>query len=832
MPSGPAQRRPSRRTQYALIDLLPVPVTECSRDLRYVWANPAYLDWIGRPARDVLDRPIEEVLGPDVCATLRPHIDRVLSGERTEYESELALPGKGRRWVHATYTPTHDEDGSIRGWVAVVLDVDERRRIENALRESDLDLRHLAAIVDHSDDAIVSKDTAGHITSWNRAAERMYGYTAAEAVGQSVRLIVPTDRQSEEDHVLASIHRGQRIDHFETLRRRKDGTLIPVSLTVSPIRDATGAVVGASKIARDISERRRAEASDARARRHDALLSKATAALTGARTPDDTLRALAPVIVPDIADWCAIDRLIAEDQIRTVAVSHIDPDRVSLIDQIRREGDAPPPFFSPRHVIRTGAPVLIARVTAEMIAAAGREDENWIRLVQAVGIVSYLSVPLSLHGRPLGALTMATTSAARQFDHDDLRLAEDLAARAALAVDNATAYEQLETANRLKDEFLATLSHELRTPLNAVVGYARLLRSGTVPAERMPQMIEVMDRNATALTQIVEDVLDVSRIMSGKSRLRVQPVDVGQVLRDAVATIMPAAEAKGVRVQTVFEAEAAVSGDPDRLQQVFWNVLSNAVRFTPRSGRVQVRLQRVNSHVEVVVTDTGIGIPAWFLPHVFERFRQAEGGTNRQHGGLGLGLAIARHVVEMHGGTIHAASDGVGTGATFRIHLPVMIVHREPYLDEDRVHPQRPTTPSVRPPANLTGTHVLAVDDDEDALALLTTVLEHAGARVTTASSAEAGLERLARERPNVLIADLGMPVMNGFDFIQRVRQSADPAIRRIPAAALTAYARSEDRAKALNRGFEMHLSKPISPSELVAAVEALARRSPRDEPL
>jgi CheY-like chemotaxis protein len=250
------------------------------------------------------------------------------------------------------------------------------------------------------------------------------------------------------------------------------------------------------------------------------------------------------------------------------------------------------------------------------------------------------------------------------------------------------------------------------------------------------------------------------------------------------------------------------------------------VRFTPRGGRVHVRLQRVNSHVEVVVTDTGIGIPAWFLPHVFERFRQAEAGTSRQHGGLGLGLAIARHVVEMHGGTIHAASEGPGTGATFRIHLPVMIVHPEPYLEPDRVHPRG--TPSATPSAvaDLSGTHVLAVDDDEDALALFATVLEHAGARVTTASSAMEGLERLEATRPHVLIADIGMPGINGFDFIQRVRQSADPTLRRIPAAALSAYARSEDRAKVLQSGFEMHLSKPVDPSELVAAVAALARRS------
>jgi PAS domain S-box-containing protein len=823
-PAGP----PARARDHALVDLLPIPVTECSRDLRYVWANAAYGDWVGRPLSDVEGRLIVDVLGPEVLATIQSHIDRVLSGERVEYEAELPMPARGPRWAHVSYTPVHDAHGAVQGWVAVVLDVDDRRRIEIALRESELGLRHLAAIVDHSDDAIVSKDIEGRITSWNRAAERMYGYSAEEAIGQSIRLIVPPHRQREEDHVLAAIREGRRLDHFETERVSKRGTVIPISLTVSPIRDASGTIVGASKIARDISERRRAEAATARRQRHDGLVAEVTAALTGARTPDESLRVLAPLLVPAIADWCAIDRFVEPDTVVTVAAAHVMPERAALIEAVRRERDGQRPFFSPRHVIRTGAPILIARVTEDVVADAVHNDAEWIRLIGSLGLVSYLAVPLALHGRPIGALTLATASLARQFDHEDLRLAESLAGRASLALDSATAYEQLETANRLKDEFLATLSHELRTPLNAIVGYSRLLRAGTLAADRLPQMLEVIDRNATSLMHMVEDVLDVSRIMAGKTRMNVQPLDVRQVLADAVGTIMPAAEAKGVRVQTVFEAEAAVSGDPDRLQQAFWNLLSNAVRFTPRGGRVQVRLQRVNSHVEVVVTDTGIGIPSWFLPHVFDRFRQAETGTSRQHGGLGLGLAITRHIVEMHGGTIHAASEGSGTGATFRIHLPLMIVHAEPYLEKERVHPRASAAPPVIPASDLTGTHVLAVDDEEDALALFATVLQQAGARVTTAHSAERGLQILASEQPDVLIADLGMPVMNGFDFIQRVRQSADPAVRRIPAAALTAYARSEDRARVLRSGFEMHLSKPINPSELVAAVAALARRSPR----
>ncbi len=809
---------------YLLVNLLPVPVTQCSRDLRYDWVNAAYAEWIGRPAGDIAGRSIVDVIGQAAVESLQPYFDRVLSGERVEYESELILASKGPRWVHAVYTPLPRVDGLVPGWIALVIDVDDRRRMEEALRKSDLELRHLAAIVDHSDDAIVSKDTDGRILSWNHAAERMYGYSAEEAVGRSIRLIVPPDRQGEEDHVLASIRRGARIDHFETVRLRKDGTTVPISLTVSPIRDASGAVIGASKIARDISERQRAEAAAARTTRHDSVLAEATTVLTAAKSPDDTLRSLAPLIVPDLADWCAIDRVTDDGDVETVAVAHADHGQQDLVQAARREAGGRRALFSPQPVVRTGAPILIARVTDDMLAAG--DDPDLQSALRRLGVVSYLCVPLVLHGRSLGALTMATTVSGRLFDHEDLRLAEGIATRAALALENARAYEQLETANRLKDEFLATLSHELRTPLNAVVGYARLLRSGTVSPERVPQMIEVMDRNATALTQIVEDVLDVSRIISGKSRLHVRPLELGQVLRDAVGTIEPAADAKGVRGQSVLETDAAVSGDPDRLQQAFWNVLSNAVRFTPRGGRVHVCLQRVNSHVEVVITDTGIGITAAFLPHVFERFRQAEGGTNRQHGGLGLGLAIARHIVEMHGGTIHAASEGPGTGATFRIRLPLMIVHTEPYLEVGRVHPRTSAGPGTGPAGDLHGMHVLAVDDDEDALALFTTVLQQAGARVTTASSVETAMERLQIDHPHVLIADLGMPVHNGFDLIRQVRESPDPALRQIPAAALTAYARSEDRAKVLHSGFEMHLAKPIHPSELVAAVAALARRS------
>jgi CheY-like chemotaxis protein len=344
--------------------------------------------------------------------------------------------------------------------------------------------------------------------------------------------------------------------------------------------------------------------------------------------------------------------------------------------------------------------------------------------------------------------------------------------------------------------------------------------------ERQPRALEIVERNATALNAMVEDVLDVSRVVAGKVRLNVQPVDVPAVVQDAIATVSPAAEAKGLRIQSLIDSGTPpVSGDPARLQQVVWNLLSNAVKFTPRGGRVQVRVERTNSQVEIVVSDTGIGISAEFLPHMFERFRQADARFSREHAGLGLGLAIARHFVELHGGTISVASAGEGQGSTFRVRLPSMIVHIEPAPIAASINPVAAATAEVRPLPVISGVHVLAVDDEADSRALLAEVLEAAGARVTLAGSAIEALQALEHETPHVIISDIGMPGIDGFEFIARLRQSASTD-RHVPVVALTAYARSEDRIRALESGFHMHLAKPINPVELVAAVRVLANRS------
>jgi PAS domain S-box-containing protein len=775
--------------------------------------NPAAELMFGYAASEALGQPIYLIVPDDQLEEERDVQRRIHAGEKVDHYDTVRQRKDGRR-IHVSMvaSPVRTTSGALIGVSKVARDI-------SAQKEVDAKLGQLAALVESSEDAIVGKDLSGIVTSWNHAAERMFGYPAREAIGQSIRLIIPATRQAEEDDVLARIGRGEMIQHFETIRCRKDGTEIPVSLTVSPIHDSSGAIIGASKIARDISEQKRAS-------QRAAFLSEVGAALADSLEYETTLKAVANLAVPAIADWCAVDILTEERKLERLAVSHVDPAKVDLARTIRSRYEDPSSPYSVAYVVRTGSPAMVRHVSDGMIETAVRGDAERLALVRSLGLRSYIIVPLIARGRTLGALTLATAESGRFYTDDDFRFAQDVALRAALAVDNARAYNDAHAANRLKDEFLATLSHELRTPLNAIMGYSRMLESGMLTPDKHAHALQTVARNATSLTKIVEDILDVSRIISGKIRLNVQPVDLPAVISAAVETVMPAAEAKQIRVQTILDPRATpISGDPNRMQQIVWNLVSNAVKFTPRQGIVQVRLERVNSHVEIVVSDTGSGIAPDFLPHIFERFRQADSGTTREHAGIGLGLAIARHLVELHGGTVHATSAGRDQGSTFHVRLPVMSVHREEPLQR-RVHPATDVACVATKLPDLSGLSVLAVDDDADARALVSETLESRGARVVAVESAEEALHTLERTRPDIVLADIGMAQSDGFDLIRRIRQSSDPAVREVPAAALTAYARAEDRMKVLQAGFQMHLAKPVDPAELIVAVASLTKRA------
>ena len=680
------------------------------------------------------------------------------------------------------------------------------------------------AILDASDDAIVSKDLNGIVTSWNRAACEMFGYTAEEMIGVSIRTIIPADRQQEEDEVLARIRLGDRVNHFETIRRRKDGTLVPISLTVSPVFDRDGRIIGASKIARDISERVRLETIAQERLVVSEKLGEVGATLSSTLDRD--------IIVQKVTD-AATELTAAEVGAFFYTVN--DPqsgDAFMLFTLSGATKEAFANFPKPRATALFGPTfhgeriVRIDDVTKD--PRYGRNPPFHGMPEGHLPVRSYLAVPVkSSSGEVLGGLFFGH-SGVGVFTERHVQIVAGIAAWASVALQNAHLYIEARDANRMKDEFLAVLSHELRTPLNAIVGYSRLLRGGILTGEKADRGLETLERNASALTRIVEDVLEVSRIITGKVRLDVQPVELPLVVHNAIATVQPAADAKGVRVQTIIDSRVGpVAGDPDRLQQVVWNLLSNAVKFTPRGGRVQVRLERVNSHIDIVVSDTGIGIKPEFLPRAFERFHQAEAGTTRKTGGLGLGLAIVRHMVELHGGTVEASSPGEGEGATFRISLPVMIVHPEDHR-ERREHPRAEIVEPLTELADLQGVRIVAVDDEPDALNLLRIVLEAAGAEVETVSQPSLAIERIGAVRPDAVVIDIGMPEVDGFQLIARIRASEDEAIRNVPAAALTAFARSEDRIKALRSGFGIHLSKPVDPAELVASIVTLVKRGLR----
>jgi signal transduction histidine kinase/ActR/RegA family two-component response regulator len=462
-------------------------------------------------------------------------------------------------------------------------------------------------------------------------------------------------------------------------------------------------------------------------------------------------------------------------------------------------------------------------------------------------VTSYLAVPvISRSGEVVGGLFFGHPEAS-VFTERVARVVEGLAAQAAVAVDNASLYDAAQRAraeaeqvaeekqrlyveaqesNRLKDEFLATVSHELRTPLTAILGWAHLLRTGQTDDGHMAKALETIERNARAQAQLIDDLLDVSRIITGKLRIDVRPVDPNSFIEAAVEGVRPAAEAKGVRLQRIMDTGiVTVSGDPVRLQQVVWNLLSNAIKFTPKGGRVQVKLERVNSHIEIGVSDTGPGIEPEFLPYVFDRFRQADGRTTRQHGGLGLGLSIVRHLVELHGGTVRAESEGEGQGATFTVLLPVAAVYQTAGTVE-RVHPAaRDTLPLYDCPDRLEEVRVLAVDDEPDTRELLKAGLGQCGAVVRVVGSAAEALEAIAVETPDLLISDIGMPDEDGYELIRRVRQLPPEKGGKVPAIALTAYARVEDRMQALRAGYQMHVPKPVELAELVAVAASLVRR-------
>jgi len=583
------------------------------------------------------------------------------------------------------------ETGDIVALILFVLNGILMSRVGGIARRARAREQELAAIVQWSDDAIVGNDLDGTIRTWNPGAERLFQFPAAEAVGQSITVLIPPDRLPEEARVLTQIRAGHRVEPYETIRRRKDGTEIDVSLTVSPIRDVGGTVIGASKIARDISERRRAErlrdelVERERSARDEAIMARdrlafladVGAVLTSSLDYGETLNRAVHLALPRLGDYCNVVITDEQGRMRHVAWGHVVRAKEPILRELALrliERPTPGGMTFAAKVISTGKTLVMPHDALVKAATdASPFDPEAIALAAQLQPWAYIGVPLYVRGRAVGVMSFGTSEreSRREYTDVDIVMVEEFARRVSLAVENARLFRQAEELNRLKDEFLATVSHELRTPLGAVMGWARMLANGQLSPDRAKQAIDAIERNAQAQAKLVDDILDVARGVAGNVALEMLRLDLAKVAHSGVEAIAPAAAGKKIAVDVETAGPVMVIGDQGRLRQVVWNLLSNAVKFTPAGGRVTVSVGASDGHAELLVTDTGMGISDTFLPYVFDKFRQADASFTRQHGGLGLGLAIARHLIELHGGSIEARSAGEGTGATFVVRLPL-----------------------------------------------------------------------------------------------------------------------------------------------------------------
>ncbi|EYF03913.1 hybrid sensor histidine kinase/response regulator [Chondromyces apiculatus] len=731
--------------------------------------------------------------------------------------------------------PILSGDGGLLGALSIFADITEFKQLEAKLRVSEA---WLATTLKSIGDAVIATDSAGQIEFMNPMAESLTGWSITEARGKplgDVYRILDERTRTELESPVAQVIRGDTIAGLaeSTLLVRKNSTEFAVDESGAPIRNDDGELIGVVLIFRDVTEKRRADQ-----RRHFISEASRKLALSGLDF-EATLSNVAGLAAPHVADGAIVDILESDGSVVRLSAIHLEATRSDLIDTLRRHYPSEPDVPRAVHgVLRTGESILWPDIQdhergtwtepeadqgAALVPAGGRSgdgDGRYLALLRELGVRSAMIVPLRARGRTRGAITLLSAQPGRRYTLDDLTLAEELSSFAALALDNAQLYREAQQVNRAKDEFLATLSHELRTPLTAILGWTRMLRQGSLKPETQARALEAIERNGALQAQLVEDLLDASRIITGKLRLEVTALDLPPVIHAAIDAVRHGADAKGIEILVSLDPAAGpISGDPTRLQQVVWNLLSNAIKFTPKGGRVSVQLTRVGGAARLEVHDNGQGIPQEFLPYVFDRFRQADSTSTRPHSGLGLGLAIARHLIELHGGVVRAESSGEGKGAVFTVDMPIA-VGASALRKLDNAAALLDSEPTLQ------GLHILVVDDEPDARELVGAVLERKGATVTTAATVTDALSMIERIKPDVILSDLGMPGEDGYSLIRRLRARSPERGGRIPAAALTAYASAQDRTRALLAGFQSHVPKPIEASELAAVIANLAGRT------
>ena len=782
---------------------------------------------------------------PDDCPAVVVGCERCArEGADFDMEFRVVWPDGSVHWIDDKARTFRDAEGNPIYVAGACADITTRKAAAEALRASEERLR---AIFDQAGVEIWVADLSGRFVEMNRKFSDVLGYSADELRQITLTAIThPDDLAATETAVRQLLEGAIPAYSLEKRYVRKDQSIVWGLANVTLLRDAAGRPQQFIGVIEDITLRKRTEDAlreetrilerlneTGRALASQLDLQATIQGVTDAATELSGARFGAFFYNPTEDPGDTFLLYTASGAPREAFVHFGDPSSDDLLAATFR-GEGPLRFDD----------VLAGR----RFPALGGEESG---RQGGLPVRSYLSVPVrSGSGTVIGGLLVGHPDPG-VFTERSERLVTGVAAQAGIAIDNARLYKAAQKAaseradllereraarsaaeglSRVKDEFLATLSHELRTPLHAILGWAQILRSGNRDHADVLKGLEIIERNARAQTQLIDDMLDMSRITSGNLRLDIQPISPMSFIEAALETVQPAADAKEILIETLLDRSAGpISGDPGRLQQVAWNLLSNAIKFTPRGGQVQVLLKRRQFHVEIIVTDTGVGIRPSFIPHLFERFSQSDASTTRQYGGLGLGLSIVKNLLDLHGGTVSIESAGEGRGTTATVQLPLMVVDR-PGDKAGRLHPAAPQAgPDRKIAGELAGLRIVVVDDNSDARELIKRVLEDCAAAVEAASGVSEALEMIQTHRPHVLVTDVGLRDADGFELLRRVRALGSEHGGRVPAIALTAFALSEDRTRALRAGFLVHISKPVDPSELVATVASVARRNEED---
>ena len=785
-----------------------------SPDGRYLEQNGEHYKLLGYSDEELHGQTPAIHVGEEVFAKIVNELIRT----GTFQGEVVSLTKDGRkRYIDLSAFVVRNGVGEPLCYVGIKRDITHRKEAEESLRRSETEL---ADFFETASVGMHSVDGEGRVLRVNKAELDMLGYSRDEVVGAPVREFYV--EKEFIDNLLTGLQAGEKLEDCEARMRAKDGSIKNVQISSSVLVE-NGKFVHTRCFTRDITEHRRAQQRLALQYAVACVLSES---VDFSSCANELLRTIGECLGWEVGALWELDP--KRNVLHLVDMWH-EPDAGEKgFEALCRGITFPRGIGLPGRIWGWSAPVWIPNVL---------EDTNFPRAQAAkiAGLRGAFGFPIRIGNDVLGVIEFFSREI-RQPDEELLNVMTALGDQIGQFKERTRAERELallfgreklaradaEQANRLKDEFLATLSHELRTPLNAVIGWSRMLRSGRLDKESSHHALEVIERNAWAQQQIVEDILDVSRVITGKLQLNLGPVKIASVVEAALDAVRPAIQAKEIKINCSMEdGLRTISGDSDRLQQVVWNLLSNAVKFTPPGGDIEVSVRRQNSHLQISVADSGPGIEPEFLPHVFERFRQADGSTTRIHGGLGLGLAIVRHLVELHGGTISAENrNSDHTGAVFVVKLPLPSgeLHLECVPENTALAVVESTV------IKLDGLHVLVVDDDIDALELINVGLREHGALVKTATSGAQALAELDKEKFDVLIADIGMPVMDGYELIKRVRQSGEQG-QRIPAVALTGYAQVEDRIRAMIAGYNTHAAKPIETHELTTVVAGLVGR-------